>query len=68
MICLILFSEFSNVFPAFTCANATDSSCSIYLEGNILNPLPFCWLLNSRIFLAISITFQDFNFQEVSFY
>ena len=40
MICLISFSKFSYVLPAFTCARAIGNLRSISLEVNILSPLP----------------------------
>ena len=36
MVCLISFSKFSDVLPAFTCARAFGSLSSIYLGVNIL--------------------------------
>ena len=40
MICLILFSKFSDVLPAFTCARAIGNLSSICLGVNILSPCP----------------------------
>ena len=36
IICLILFSKFSDVLPAFTCESAIGNLCSIYLGLNTL--------------------------------
>ena len=41
IICLILFSKFSDVLPVFTCARAIGSFWSICLGVNILDPVPF---------------------------
>ena len=41
MICLISFSKFSDVLPAFTCASAIGNLGSICLGVNILRPLPY---------------------------
>ena len=38
IICLISFSRFSNILPAFTCASAIGNLWSICLGGNILRP------------------------------
>ena len=40
MICRILFNKFSDVLPAFTCANATGNPWSICLGVINLSPLP----------------------------
>ena len=42
MTCLISFSQFSYVLPAFTCARAIGNLSSICLGVDILTPLPFC--------------------------
>ena len=39
--CLILFSKFSDVLPAFTCARAIGNLSIICLGVNILSPSPF---------------------------
>ena len=44
IICLISFSKFSDVLPAFTCARAIGNLWSICLEVNILRPFP-CFAL-----------------------
>ena len=70
MICLILFSKFSDVFPAFTWASAIGNSWSIFLVVNILirlaksegRPLPFYCLLKSWIFLIIFTISFGFSF------
>ena len=78
MICLISFTKFSDVLPAFTCGSAISNLGSISLGVNILitlrsetvatraksggSPLPFCCLLKSRIFSTISTTFFEFSF------
>ena len=41
MICLISFSKFSDVLPAFTCARAIGNFQSICLGVSILSPSPF---------------------------
>ena len=41
MICLISFSKYSNVLPAFICASAIGNLCSVCLG---LNVLKFEWL------------------------
>ena len=44
MICMISFSEFFDVLPAFTCAGAIDNLWSICLGVNIFRPFP-CFAL-----------------------
>ena len=41
MICLISFSTFSDVLPAFTCASAIGNLWSICLWLNIFSPFPY---------------------------
>ena len=41
MICLISFSKFSDVLPAFTCANALGNLRSICLGVKIFRPLQY---------------------------
>ena len=41
MICLISFSKFSDVLPAFTCARAIGNLWTICLGVNILRPSPY---------------------------
>ena len=50
----ISFYKFSDVLPAFTCANALGNLWSICLGVNIVVPLSSCCLLNSRIFSILS--------------
>ena len=38
MICLISFSKFSDVVPAFTCASASNNLWRICLGNNIFSP------------------------------
>ena len=40
MICLISFSKFSDMLPAFTCPRAIGNLSSICLGVNFFNPLP----------------------------
>ena len=40
MICLILFSSFSDVLPTFTCGSAIGNPCGICLVVDILSPCP----------------------------
>ena len=40
MICLISFSNFSDVLPTFTCGSAIGNTCSICLVVDILSPCP----------------------------
>ena len=40
-ICLISYSKFSDVLPAFTCARAFDNLWKIYLEIKSLSTAPF---------------------------
>ena len=84
MICLISFSKFSDVLPAFTSASAIGSHCSICFGVNILiclrsetvatraksegSPLPFCCLLKSRIFSTISTILFQFSFSGIFLY
>ena len=68
------FSKFSDVLPAFTCANAVSNLWRICLGANILicstkswgSPLPFCCLINSRIFSTILTIFFEFSFEGTS--
>ena len=46
-ICLILFSKFSDVLLAFTCASAIGNLWSICLGVNILSPSPFVAFIRS---------------------
>ena len=66
IIYVILFSKFSDVSPAFTCASAIGNFWSICLVVNIVSPLLFC-LLKARVFSAISITLSEFSFSWIIF-
>ena len=59
MICLNLFSKFSDVLLEFTCESAIDNCWSIWLGGI---SLPFCCLLRSRITLTIPIILSGFSY------
>ena len=71
---IFLFSKFSDVLRAFTCANATSNLWRICLGVNILIcstkslgiSLPFCCLIKSRIFSTILTIFFGFSFQRTS--
>ena len=74
-ICLISFSKFSNVLPAFTCASAIGNLWSIWLGVNILScvaksegsPLTFCCLLKLRLFSEILTILFGFSISRISF-
>ena len=83
IICLVSFSKFSDMPPAFTCARAVGNLRSICLGVDTLIraryetiatraksegcPLLFCFLLKSRSFSTILTTFSDLYFQEFLF-
>ena len=67
MIGRISFSKFLGVVPACTCARAVGNPWSIFLGASILRPLPFCWLLKSRIFSTIPTILFGFSFWRISF-
>ena len=75
MICLVSFSKFSVVFPAFTCASTIGILQSIFIGVSILirlakpegRPLPFCCLLKLKIFSTILTTLIGFSFSGISF-
>ena len=65
--CLVSFSKFSDVLPAFTCASTTDNLWRICLRVNISRHVSSSWLLNSTIFATISIILFGFSFLGVYF-
>ena len=67
MICLILFSKFSYVLLAFTCACAFINLRSICLGANILIPFPFLIFIKVKDFFNnIDYFFFRFSFSGIS--
>ena len=83
MICLISFTKFSDVLPAFTCVSTIGNLWSFCLGGNILSCVgsktlatwaksegmnsPFCCLLKLIIFSTILTILFGFLFPAISF-
>ena len=63
----ISFEMLSNASLAFTCASAIGNLWSICFWVNILIPLSFCCLSNSRIFSTILTRFFRFPFSRILF-
>ena len=58
-ICLVIFSKFSDVLPAFTCASAIGNVWRICLLVNIFSPLPFfVFIANIPLLKRLRVIFR----------